>query len=29
LGEHTDSILSELGYTSEQIAALRDEKVIP
>jgi formyl-CoA transferase len=28
LGEHTDAILAELGYSSEQIAALRAEKVI-
>jgi formyl-CoA transferase len=28
LGEHTDAILAELGYATEQIAALRAEKVI-
>ena len=28
LGEHTDEVLSQLGYSVEQIAALRDEKVI-
>jgi formyl-CoA transferase len=28
LGEHTDAILAELGYGSEQIAGLRAEKVI-
>jgi len=28
LGEHTDEVLTELGYTREQIAALRAEKVI-
>jgi formyl-CoA transferase len=28
LGEHTDAILAELGYGTEQIAALRAEKVI-
>jgi len=28
LGEHTDEILAELGYTREQIEALRSEKVI-
>jgi formyl-CoA transferase len=28
LGEHTDAILAELGYGSEQIAALRAERVI-
>ncbi len=28
LGEHTDEVLTELGYTSEAIAALRAEKVI-
>ena len=28
LGEHTDEILTELGYGAEQIAALRAEKVI-
>ena len=28
LGEHTDEVLKELGYTSEQIEALRSERVI-
>ena len=28
LGEHTDAILAELGYGSEQIAGLRAEKII-
>ena len=28
LGEHTDEVLTELGYTREQIDALRTEKVI-
>ena len=28
LGEHTDEVLTELGYTREQIDALRSEKVI-
>jgi formyl-CoA transferase len=28
LGEHTDAILAELGYATDQIAALRAEKVI-
>ena len=28
LGEHTDSILGELGYTAERIAALRAERAI-
>jgi len=28
LGEHTDELLSELGYTPEQIAMLREERVI-
>jgi crotonobetainyl-CoA:carnitine CoA-transferase CaiB-like acyl-CoA transferase len=28
LGEHTDAILSELGYTSAEIAALRADKVV-
>jgi formyl-CoA transferase len=28
LGEHTDEVLNELGYTREQIDALRAEKVI-
>jgi len=28
LGEHTDAILAELGYGTDQIAALRAEKVI-
>jgi len=28
LGEHTDAILSELGYDEAQIAALRDAKVV-
>jgi formyl-CoA transferase len=28
LGEHTDEVLTELGYSADQIAALRTEKVI-
>ena len=28
LGEHTDEVLAELGYGTDQIAALRAEKVI-
>jgi crotonobetainyl-CoA:carnitine CoA-transferase CaiB-like acyl-CoA transferase len=28
LGEHTDAILSSLGYTPAEIAALRDKRVI-
>jgi formyl-CoA transferase len=28
LGEHTDEVLGQLGYTKEQIAALRSERVI-
>ena len=28
LGEHTDEVLNELGYTREQIEALRAERVI-
>ena len=28
LGEHTDEVLSELGYTKDQVAALRAENVI-
>jgi formyl-CoA transferase len=28
LGEHTDAILGELGYTADQVAALRADKVI-
>jgi formyl-CoA transferase len=28
LGEHTDEVLTELGYGADQIAALRAEKVI-
>jgi formyl-CoA transferase len=28
LGEHTNEVLTELGYTPDQIAALRGDKVI-
>lgn len=28
VGEHTDAVLGQLGYTAEQIAALREEGVI-
>ncbi|MET0208083.1 MAG: CoA transferase, partial [Burkholderiaceae bacterium] len=28
LGEHTDEVLADLGYSREQIALLRDERVI-
>ena len=28
LGEHTDQVLTELGYSKEQIAKLRGEKVV-
>jgi formyl-CoA transferase len=28
LGEHTDAVLTELGYSKEQIAKLRGEKVV-
>ena len=28
LGEHTDEVLAELGYSAEQISALRDNKII-
>jgi formyl-CoA transferase len=28
LGEHTDEVLSQLGYSAEAIAQLRDERVI-
>jgi formyl-CoA transferase len=28
LGEHTDEVLAELGYTKEQVAALRSEGAI-
>jgi formyl-CoA transferase len=28
LGEHTNEVLNELGYTSDQIEALRSERVI-
>ena len=28
LGEHTDEVLQELGYSDLQIAALREERVI-
>ncbi len=28
LGEHTDEVLAELGYSPERIAALREEHVI-
>jgi len=29
LGQHTEEILLELGYTCDDIAKLKDEKVIP
>jgi formyl-CoA transferase len=28
LGEHTDEVLAQLGYTAEEIAAMRTEKVV-
>jgi crotonobetainyl-CoA:carnitine CoA-transferase CaiB-like acyl-CoA transferase len=28
LGEHTDEVLAELGYSAAQIAALRDKKAV-
>lgn len=28
LGEHTDEVLAELGYSAEQIASMRTNKVI-
>jgi formyl-CoA transferase len=28
LGEHTDEVLAELGYSADQIAKLHDEKVV-
>jgi formyl-CoA transferase len=28
LGEHTDEVLAQLGYSAEAIAALREERVI-
>jgi formyl-CoA transferase len=28
LGEHTDEVMTELGYTMDDIAALRAERVI-
>jgi crotonobetainyl-CoA:carnitine CoA-transferase CaiB-like acyl-CoA transferase len=28
LGEHTDAILGQLGYSAERIAALREEQAI-
>ena len=28
LGEHTEEVLTQLGYSTEQIAALREERVI-
>jgi formyl-CoA transferase len=28
LGEHTDEVMAELGYTREQVDALRSERVI-
>ena len=28
LGEHTDEVLSQLGYTPDQVAELRESKVI-
>jgi len=27
-GEHTDAILTDLGYSAEQIASLRDKRVV-
>ena len=27
-GEHTDAVLAELGYRSEEIAALREKKIV-
>ena len=28
LGEHTDEVLQELGYSRDEVAALREERVI-
>jgi crotonobetainyl-CoA:carnitine CoA-transferase CaiB-like acyl-CoA transferase len=28
LGEHTDGVLASLGYTAEQIAEMREKKVV-
>ena len=28
LGEHTDEVVASLGYSAEQIAEIRDKKVI-
>jgi len=28
LGEHTDEVLAELGYTKEQIAAIHEAKAV-
>ena len=28
LGEHTDEVLAELGYSAQQIAALHEAKVV-
>jgi formyl-CoA transferase len=28
LGEHTEEVLTQMGYNTEQIAALREERVI-